>query len=146
MRDTALIPLLEALLPSVAMTGAGQPTAPEVASRMAALHRRLPFFPRIGLRLAVAWVDLAPALLLIRCAGFRALSLEQRREVLARCFATRVTFLRDLGTLLRAVTFAVYYDDPRVTAALGWFVEDHIAQVNASPPAVACLTTPGRRE
>ena len=61
---------------------------------------------------------------------------------LATALETRVPCapVRDLMGVLSGLVALHFYDDPRVMDHLGYFIEDHIRQVNARPSVPAAET------
>lgn len=97
---------------------------------------------RLVVAAALTALELSPAVTVGKPRRFSRLGLQDRHRVVAKWHGSSWPLPRDLMKLLTGLVALIFYDDPRVMHHLGYYIEDHIRQVNAEPPVPARLTQP----
>jgi len=110
---------------------------------LAGIHRALPALPlplRLGLPLGLYLLEFGPVLFMGKLCRFSRLNSRNRDQYLRKWIQSPLPVLRDLMKLMKGLVMIHFYDDPRAWNRLGYFIEEHIHQVNDHPAVPARLT------
>lgn len=133
-----LTALTEAVLPR--SDGFYLPIEGEVAAGIERYVAGLPRPMRFGFAAALFALEVSPLAAAGRPVLFSRAGLALRRRVVERWLGSRFAPVRELMGVMSGLVALHFYDDPRVMDHLGYFIEDHIRQVNAHPPVPAAET------
>lgn len=120
------------------------PIEDEIVAGVARLISALPPHFQIGFSVGVTMLEWCPIVVLGKPVRFSSLNVPERRRVVEKWLRSRVTPVREVMKLMSGLVALLFYDDPRVMHHIGYFIEDHIQQVNAYPPVPARFTVPLR--
>jgi hypothetical protein len=100
----------------------------------------LPLPLRFGFAVGLYLIEWSPLFFMGKPRRFSGLNFRERQQYIEKWIHCPVPLFRDLMKLIKGLVVIPFYDDPRVMEHLGYFIEDHIRQVNADPPVPARLT------
>lgn len=100
----------------------------------------LPIPLRFGFAAGLYLLELGPLFFLGKLCRFSRLNFRERHQYIEKWMHCRVPLFRDLMKLMKGLVVIHFYDDPRVMEHLGYFIEEHVRQVNDDPPVPARLT------
>ena len=118
------------------------PIEDEIVAGIDRLISSLPPLFRIGFSAGVTALEWCPLVVVGKPMRFSSLTEAERRRVVEKWLRARATPVRELMKLMSGLVALLFYDDPRVMDHIGYFIEDHIQQVNASPAVPARSTVP----
>ena len=100
----------------------------------------LPLPLRFGFSVGLYLLEWGPLFFMGKPCRFSRLNSIERRQYIEKWIHCPVPLFRDLMKLIKGMVMIHYYDDPGVMEHLGYFIEEHVRQVNADPPVPARLT------
>lgn len=100
----------------------------------------LPLPLRFGFAVGLYMIEWSPLFFMGKPRRFSRLNSIERHQYIEKWIHCPITLFRDLIKLIKGMVIIHYYDDPGVMEHLGYFIEEHVRQVNADPPVPARLT------
>ena len=122
--------LAEVVLPE----GADAPSLPsnEVVAFVDSYLPHMPRLLRLLFPVGLMMLELGAFVLAPSLVPFSWMSLARRRRYVNGWVHARWRMRRDLIKAVKGLCLLAYYSDPRVTALLGYAVEEHVADVSAT--------------